>query len=196
MVENRDFPQEKIKLWTRQHSGILKDLEEHGVYRVKKEYIQMKMDTISGYFFHIYDWYTQKAQNIVEKPEGAEYPIWFSTSPEIMLQPIENTVVLELEVERKLAIITDMEKWGYVSNFWYLPLNKEDEKKFNEELKKYGISDESSLYMSSKGNFYPLLKSKIIKSWERLFDNSYSLSNISQATLWEIRKDWIVKQLK
>ena len=46
--------------------------------------------------------------------------------------------------------------------------------------------------MSDKGNFYPLLKNKIIKSWERLFEPFDEKSTLSQATVWEIRKEWVV----
>ena len=40
-------PNDKVKLWTRQHKNVLDELEKYGVYRVKKEYILEKMDTIS-----------------------------------------------------------------------------------------------------------------------------------------------------
>lgn len=77
-------------------------------------------------------------------------------------------------------------------NYWYVPLNKEDEEKHDKELKKNGIADESALYMSHKGNFYSLLRNKIIKSWNRIFETSPTQNIITQATLWEIKKEWIV----
>ena len=122
------------------------------------------------------------------RPEGAIYPIWLSTSSEMMLQPTEDTIILEIEVDRKDVIYTDVNKWGYVVNYFYLPIDPEDEEIHNKELKKFGISDESSLIMSDKGNFYPLLKNKIIKSWERLFEPFDEKSTLSQATIWEIKK--------
>ena len=126
------------------------------------------------------------------RPEGAIYPIWLSTSSEMMLQPTEDTIILEIEVDRKDVIYTDVNKWGYVVNYFYLPIDPEDEEIHNKELKKFGISDESSLIMSDKGNFYPLLKNKIIKSWERLFEPFDEKSTLSQATIWEIKKEWVV----
>jgi hypothetical protein len=182
----------KIKLWTRQNKGILRDLEECGVYRVRREYIEEKLDTIAPFYLKAYKWYTERAAQIVSKPKEVQYPIWLSTTENMMLQPTEDSVVLELEVDREYVVITDQEKWGYVINYWYVPLDREDEKKHNEELKKYGIFDESALCMGGKGNFYPLLRNKIKKSWDRLFDNNIRLCNLTQATLWEIRKDWIV----
>jgi hypothetical protein len=181
-----------IKLWTRQHQNILKPLEEFGVYYVKKEYLLEKFDTISDYYLSIYNWYIERAERIVPRPKDAEYPVWLSTSDEMMLQPTENNVILELEVPRDKVVLTDSEKWGYVSNFWYLPIDKEDEIRFNKELKKLGIGDESELYMGHKGNFYPHLRNKIIRSWERFFEENIEITPITQATLWEIRKEWIV----
>lgn len=182
----------RIKLWTRQNKGILTDLENYGVYRVKEEYIREKLDTITPFYLKAYKWYTEKASKIVSKPKDVKYPIWLSTTENMMLQPTEDTVVLELELDEKYAVITDQEKWGYVINYWYVPLDRADERKHNEELEKYGIPDESALIMSGKGNFYPLLRNKIKKSWDRLFDNKITLCNLTQATLWEIKKEWVV----
>lgn len=185
-------PDVKIKLWTRQHKNILNELEKYGVYRVKKEYILEKMDTISDYYLNLYEWYGRNAAKIVPRPDGVMYPIWLSTSSEMMLQPTEDTVILEIEADRKDVVYTVVDKWGYVVNYFYLPTDPVDEERHNEELKKYGISDETSLIMGDKGNFYPILKNKIIKSWERLFEPFDEKSTLSQATLWEIKKEWVV----
>nr|WP_312580058.1 DUF3841 domain-containing protein [Sedimentibacter sp.] len=147
---------DKVKLWTRQHKNVITELEKHGVYRVKKEYIMGKMDTISDYYLDLYEWYGKHADKIVPRPKGVTYPIWLSTSSDVMLQPTE------------------------------------DEERHNEELKKYGITSESSLITGNKGNFYPLLKNKIIKSWERLFDSFEEEGIHTQATIWEIKKEWVV----
>ena len=39
----------------------------------------------------------------------------------------------------------------------YVPLNLEDERAFNEELKRYGIENEMALVTESLGNYYPCL---------------------------------------
>lgn len=192
MVQILDDSNKKVTLWTRQHKDIMKELEEKGIYRVKKEYIQEKMDTISDYYLNLYDWYVKHAEKIVPRPDGVTYPIWFSTSSEMMLQPTENTVILKLEVDRNLVVITDSNKWGYVVNYFYLPVDHEDEIKHNKELEKYGIGDESALIMGDKGNFYPLLRNKIINSWERLFEECDEQDPSAQATMWEIKREWIV----
>lgn len=195
MTENKNKG-EKVKLWTRQHKNILNDLEENGVYRVKKEYILNKMDTISNYYLSLYDWYGRNAEKLVVRPEGASYPIWLSVSEDMMLQPTEDTVILEIEIDKDKVVYTDVDKWGYVVNYFYLPIDKEDEEDHDEELKKFGVHDDCSLIMGDKGNFYPLLKNKVMKSWERLFEPSTDENALLQATVWEIKKEWIVNILK
>ena len=192
MTTNLYNPNDKIKLHTRQHKNVLEELDKYGVYRVKKEYILEKMDTISDYYLSLYQWYGRNAAKIVPRPEGVIYPIWLSTSEELMLQPTEDTIIFEIEVDRKDVIYTDGNKWDYVVNYFYLPVDHEDEERHNNELEKFGISDESSLITGDNGNFYPLLKNKIIKSWERLFEPFDEKSSPSQATIWEIKKEWVV----
>ncbi|MFV0520408.1 MAG: DUF3841 domain-containing protein [Lachnospirales bacterium] len=189
-------PNETIKLWTRQNKNILNDLEKNGVYKVKEEYISNKMDTIFNFYIERYEWYTKRASKVVPMPEGALYPIWLSTTSDIMLQLTEDTVILELELDKNKVVFTDMNKWGYVINYFYLPLDLEDEAKHNKELKKLAIGDETALIMGDKGNFYPLLKNKVIKSWDRLFEPPKEITAEVQATLWEIKKEWIRNIIK
>lgn len=182
---------QKIKLWTRQHENVLKSIEAFGIYRPKKEFLEQKFDSIWEYYSEVYRWYIERAEKIVPRLEGAEFPIWLSVRSDMMLQAAENNVIIELEAPVDKVVFTDSEKWGYVMNYWYLPIDKRDEEKFNDELKRVGIGDESELYMGHKGNFYPHLRSKIIKSWERLFEGGEEITPTAQATLWEIRKEWV-----
>lgn len=183
----------KMKVWTRQDIRILEHLQEYGFYRCKAEYIENKMENFAEYYKKLYQWYGKRSENIVPRPDqNIEYPIWVSIDEEMQLRPVEGTVILELEIDSTQIVITDVEKWGYVVNFFYLPLNYDDLAKYNNELKRYRIADESELIMGSKGNFYPLLKKKIVDSWERLFD-PYKLSGVMQGTTWEIKKEWVQK---
>ncbi|WPC44083.1 DUF3841 domain-containing protein [Clostridium sp. JS66] len=184
---------EKIKIWTRQDASILDVLEDEGRYIAKREYIEQKLEDCAKYYLEVYSWYTRKASEIVDKPQDVKYPIWVSVTSDFMLQQTPDTVILELLVDKNLVIVTDSEKWGRIVNLWYVPLNKKDEDAYDKKLKDYGISNHSNAYMSS---FYPQLKSEIIKSWNRLFDNSYSLSNLKQGTIWEVKKEWVQRVIR
>jgi len=185
-----------MRVWTRQHLDVLETLNKFGIYRVKEKYIDIKMEEFSDYYKKLYDWYSIRAEKIVSKQdENIKYPIWVSIDEKMQLQYVPNTVILELEIEDDKIVITDMEKWGYVVNYFYLPYDNKDLMDHYKELEKYNIADEGEIAMGGLGNHYPLLKRKIIKSWDRLFED-YKLSNIRQGTIWEIKKENIISIVK
>jgi len=167
---------------------VLKDIEEKGVYRVKTASILEKYDTCSDIFMNVYKWFSKAAGAIVQKPEGVQFPVWAALEKEFSFGLTEDQVRLELEVDTENVIIFDSGKWDYILNYWYIPENKADELKYEEKLKSQGIKNKSLIYMQ---NFYPVLKREVEKSWDRLFDPSIRISDIDQATLWEIRPEWI-----
>lgn len=182
---------ETMTLWTRQVPQVWEELEKNGIYHVKEEYIRAKNDTIADYYLELYRWYTGEARKYVSIPQELKYPVWLCVTDENMLQPAKDTVILRLEVPKEQVVIANMEAWGYVVNYWYVPLNEEDAKKHAAELKRYGITEEDTLISTSKGNFYPTLKRKILSSWGRVFTMPPANNNDAVATIWEIRRDWV-----
>lgn len=182
---------ETITLWTRQVPEVWEELERTGTYHVKEEYIRIKNDTIADYYLGLYRWYTNEARKYIDIPKELEYPVWLSVTDEMMLQLVENTIILKLEVPKEKVLMANMEAWGYVVNYWYIPLNDEDAKKHAEELKYYGVTEEDTLISTSKGNFYPTLKRKILSSWKRVFTMPPANNNDAVATVWEIKKEWV-----
>ena len=180
---------DKIKVWTRQSEKILQELESSGRYIVKKEYIQEKMENHAGLYLDVYNWYAQKAQKISPKPDDVIFPIWVSVTESTRLGASEGNVFLELEVEKKDLIIINENKWGYVVNYMYIPKDDQDEAEHDALLEKYQTHD-TAAYLSP---FYPVIKSKIIKSWDRVFEDADIpvINNDMTGTLWEIRKEWI-----
>lgn len=185
---------ETMTLWTRQVPEVWEELQETGVYCVKEEYIRQKNDTIADYYLDLYRWYTKEAGKHIDIPEELKYPIWLCVSEETMLQPTANTVILKLEVPKDKVLICNNEAWGYVVNYWYVPLDDKDEAAHNAELRRYGVQ-EDELIRTSKGNFYPLLKKKIVDSWGRVFTMPPADRKDAVATIWEIRREWI-KEVK
>ena len=58
-------------------------------------------------------------------------------------------------------------------------------------MKKYGIASEDDLILTGKGNFYPLLRKKILDSWERVFTMPPTRPQDAVATAWELRREWV-----
>lgn len=179
----------KVRIWTRQNSGILKALQEQGRYIVKKEYITQKMEEHAGLYLDVYNWYALAASKLSPRPADVSYPIWVSLSPEESLGPSEGNVMIEALVDCSRLISIDIDKWGYIVNYMYIPRDEADREEHEKMLERYG-TDDCAAYMSG---FYPHIKNKIIKSWERLFDDSITLSPVKVGTIWELRREWITK---
>lgn len=180
-----------ITLWTRQVPQVWHTLAEEGVYRCKEEYIRQKNDTISDYYLELYRWYTREAKKYIEISEDTPYPIWLSVDEEMMLQPVDNTVILKVEVPLDKMLLCNNDAWGYRVNYWYVPVDKADEKKHRRELAMYGIHSDDELINTHKGNFYPQLRSKIQRSWNRVFTQMNVSSDMLVATVWELRREWV-----
>lgn len=182
-----------MEFWTRQVSAVWQTLQDKGRYYVKKEYIEQKNGDLAEYYAKLYEWYTKAARKYIYIPEELNYPIWMNISEDFMLQPTDDAVILRLEVPEGNYIICNYDKWGYRMNYWYVPLDEEDEERHNAELRKLGIASEDKLISSNQGNFYPLLKRKIIDSWKRIFTIIPSSPEITVGTCWEIKKEWVME---
>ncbi|WMJ77440.1 MULTISPECIES: DUF3841 domain-containing protein [unclassified Sedimentibacter] len=179
----------KVRVWTKQNANILGDLDKNGRYIVKREYIQQKMEDHAQLYFDVYNWYRKAAEEIAPVPDDAEYPIWVSLKESEKIPNSEGNVLLEIEVNEEDLITVDIEKWGRIVNYGYIPKDRADQREHDKMLSSYGTND-CSAYMSP---FFPIIKKKIIKSWDRIFDESITLSPVRVGTLWELKKEWITK---
>lgn len=178
-----------LTVWTRQSDKILQDIAREGRYIVKRQYIQEKMENYAHLYLDIYAWYTRKAQQFVVKPHDVEFPIWVSLTDTSRLGATAGTVFLELEVKREDLVIINRNKWEYVVNYMYIPLNEQDSIAHDALLARYQTHD-TAAYLS---NFYPAIKHKIIKSWDCIFENGagVEINHAMDGTLWEIKEEWI-----
>lgn len=182
--------EEHLTLWTRQVSEILGEIKDYGVYKVKEEYIRKKNDTISDYYLKLYKWFTGEAKKHIDVK--GDYPIWLSVGDEFRLRPVEGTVTLKLRVPSKEVLLCNYDAWGYTVNYFYVPLDEADKARHKDELTKNGLVSDDELFLTSKGNFYPLLKREVVKSWERIFTlKPTNLKACLVAVTWEIKKEWI-----
>ena len=180
-----------MQAWTRQLEQVLTELERDGIYRAKEWYIRMKNGSMADYYLERYRWYMGRAEAIVPRPAGAEAPIWLFLSDEVKLPPLPGAPLLELDIPAEKIVISDSQLWGYAINYMYCPLDKADEEAHDRALAAMGISSETALFQTDKGNFYPLLKRKIIDSWPRMFLSKPLGTFSAQGTVWELRKEWL-----
>lgn len=177
--------------WTRQVPEVWEELRRSGSYHVREDYVRAKNGPIADYYLELYRWYTGRCRSFLSFPEGLTCPIWLALTEATRLPPAEHTVSLTLEVPRDSLFIIDYDKWGYRVNHWYIPESAEDERRYNEELRRCGIDNEALLIMTDKGNYYPMIRQKIIRSWDRLFAGPSANLDANVGTVWEIKADWV-----
>lgn len=181
---------ERIKVWTKQHANVLKELEEKGRYTARKEYIKSDLQEHADLVLEVYDWLVRHSPDAANKPKDVEYPVWVSYTSEAVMLPSPGTAILELSLDPARITPVNIEKWGSILNYSYIPKDEKDAAKHLEMMEQYGVSD-AKAYMSQ---FYPQLKKVIISSWDRLFDDSIILGNDSKyGIIWEIRKEWVTQ---
>jgi len=178
-----------LRVWTRQSAKALKELREEGVFRIKRSHIRKKYGDCSETFMVCYDWLSDEASKLLEKPRGAEGPIWLALRSDFMPCPADNTVVLEMEIEKKNLLVFDVGKWDYILNYWHIPKDENDRLSFRKAMDEKGVRNQSEVMMTQ---FYPVLKREIRESWSRLFDENIRVSKNDQAICWEIRMEWVV----
>ena len=180
--------------WTRQVPQVWDELQSTGRYRVKEEYVRAKNMEISDYYLKLYRWLTNGCKSCVSAmPQDADLPIWLAMTEDQRLGAAPDTISLTLEVPKDALFLVDYDKWGYIVNHWYVPRDEADDDRHNAELKSMGIVNEAALITTDKGNFYPQMKSKIIRSWQRLFEPMPADVNLSDyvGVIWEIKPEWV-----
>ena len=102
--------------------------------------------------------------------------------------PSPGTAILELRLPRERITSINIEKWGAMLNYSYIPQDPQDARRHRQLLEDYGVSD-AKAYLTQ---FYPQIKREITASWDRLFDETIILgSEAAYGTIWEVRKEWI-----
>ncbi len=189
MAGGRSVIMGKVTVWTKQSKDILKELEETGRYTAKKKYIMTDLEEHKHLVFEVYDWLVRNTPNAKERPEDAEYPVWVSLKQETTMLKTPNAIILELSIDEELLTYINIDKWGMILNYSYIPSNENDLKAHQKMLSMYGVSDVDA-YMSQ---FYPQIKREIVDSWKRLFDESIIIHNSNNyGNIWEVKKEWIV----
>ncbi len=177
-----------VTVWTKQHENVLHVLETEGRYIAKREYIVQDLTEHAGLVLEVYDWLVKHSPGAPNKPADVQYPVWVSVAQEATMLPSPGTVILELELDPDLITRVNIDKWGAILNYSYIPADAQDAKRHRELLTQYGVSDPKA-YMTQ---FYPEIKREIIQSWDRLFDDSIILGNTNYyGNIWEVKQEWV-----
>ncbi len=180
-----------ITAWTRQDRAVWEELQTCGSYCAREAYVRAKNGAISEYYLEAYRWFTRESRKYLKIPEEVTIPIWLALTQDSRLPAASGTVSLTLEIPADQVLVVDYDRWGYRINDWYVPLDAEDEARHDAELRRCGIGNEALLILSDKGIYYPQLRQKIIRSWERIFTPSATNPSSNVGTVWMLRREWV-----
>lgn len=178
-------PREAVTLWTAQTAQVFSCIQTQGVSTVKKEYIEKKYGDTAWVFQEAYTFFRTHMERVVPKPAGAESPIWLFLDKKWVFTGTGD-YLLKLSVPKSRAVFFEREKWQKVLNLSYIGTDAADEERFETELRRMGLSSPFEAFQTP---FYPSVKAKIKKSWERLFVIETEDKEQLSAALWEIRKE-------
>lgn len=185
--------EQRITVWTRQNKKILKDLEEHGRYIADHQYIKADMEDTAPVMFMVYDWLVTHSPKAHLRPADVDYLVWVSYVREATMLPDENTVILELSIDPDIITPVNINKWGTIMNYSYIPLDTKDAARHQELLSMYGTNDVKACMTA----FYPQIKKEIIDSWDRLFDKDILMGSTAEyGTIWEVKKEWVTNIIR
>lgn len=184
---------ERRTVWTRQNRKILTDLEESGRYIADKRYIKADMEDTAPLVLMAYDWLVSHSPKRDLRPADVDYLIWVSYRRDATMLADEQTVILELAVDPEVITPVNINKWGAILNYSYIPADPADEERHKELLHLYGTSDAKACMTQ----FYPQIKREILESWERLFDPGILMgSDAEYGTIWEIQREWVTNIIR
>lgn len=180
----------EMTVWTKQNKAVIDQLDSAGRFIAKERFIRQELGDTTDIMLYIYRWLADHMPAESERPEDVAFPVWVSFSVEATMKPEPGYVVLELKVPEECVTRIDIAKWTRITNYSYIPLDEEDDKRHNRYLRELGINNADAVMTQ----FYPEIKRKIIASWDRLFDSTVSLGSTSEyGLMWEVRKEWIQK---
>ena len=175
-----------VIMWTSQTSQVAENIDRDGVSYVKKEFIDKKYGDVAWVFKTAYDFFIRKMEQKVARPKEAESPVWLFKDPK-WVDVGSGMVLMKLTIPEEELVYFDTRKWSKILNLSYIG-NPKEEEAFEAELKRQGIRDGAEVFAKP---FYPLVKRKIVQSWDRLFDIDGVDEQYLQGAVWCIKKEWM-----
>ncbi len=154
---------------TRQDPQVLENLRTKGVYTVREDFIRQKYTTITDHYASLYRMLTSMARSRISIPEGLLYPVWLSPEGTDAIPESSDDVFLRLDIPEGSYILANDEVWEHMINHIYYPADE-----------------------GSAGNFYPLLKQKVLKSWESIYTVKPQDPSHIVGLCWELREEWLI----
>ncbi len=114
----------------------------------------------------------------------------------------EKIVQLIIDIPDEDVLLSDFDLFHYVLNYWYLPLDQNDEDDFEEEYAWSGYNLHALKDVKIQTEKIMPLRLAIEKSWDRIFDLEREDNNLIyglnskksiQATFWQLKREQVKK---
>lgn len=182
-----------MKLITFQTMKAMKTLINNGYLECNEKYIELEKSSTT------YNWVLEKMQESVPNNTKVKYPIWcwvkFKTGicpPKHKGNPIEGfEVKIIFNKPKKDVFVTDFRRYSFLLNNIYIPKNLKEKSFFEEEVKKYNITEEE-LKAYVRPDKYPTHRTDkeyldICKKVRNSFDRCITYdSDVLQGCVWRI----------
>ncbi len=169
-------------LWTLQHKAAYDVMLKTGALRANEQYLFCQDDLRFAY-----NWIASEMQKrISAPPAGVRYPVWawYQLSGQ-RKRPDMRTyrdwaekgtpiVLMTVEVPDEMVLLSDFDMWHIVLANEYLALREEDDKEQYTEAEKIHSWETIFCYDAEATDYWPDEKT-------------------TQATIWEIRSEWVKK---
>lgn len=196
-------------LWTIQHYAAFEKLIKNGVLHADDDFLFCEND-----FRFAYDFIADKMiKKGLKKPDSINYPIWawYKWNGFRKRRDMRNTglamagteiVQLTIDICENDVLLSDFNTYHYVLGYFYLPLDENDDNRFEKKYTELGFELKDLNNFSIQNNKINMLRSEIENSWDRILDLNlendgfiYGLNNKKciQATFWELKLSQVIK---
>lgn len=176
----------KRVLWTSQTKEVVSILQNEGVVKVQKKFIDRKYEESAWIFQTAYQFLSQKLEQKVARPAGAESPFWLFWDPK-WAGSGANQQLLRFAIPEEELLLFDLRKWSRVLNLSFLG-TPQQQQEFEQKMRRQGIKDALDIFETP---FYPLLRQEIVQSWDQLLDTDGLEEVYVQAACWQLKKEWL-----
>ena len=182
-----------MKLVTFQSIEALKDLLDKGYLECDESKINYDKTGL------IYNWVIDKMNRSVKNTSNSKYPLWCWVKcynaicpPKRVGEKVEGfDVKITFNKDPKDVFVTDFRRYSFILNNQYIPNNKMDKELFDNELKKYNITNEELTAFVRKDKYeshrtddnFIKICGIIKQSFDRCITND---SDVLQGCIWRL----------
>lgn len=195
-------------LWTIQDYPAYEIFMDSGILIANEDFVFGK-----ELYDPAYKWlFEQMVERIGVPPQGVKYPVWAWYQWEGKRKKLDmrqsgyaergtKIVRLTIDVNPEMILLSDFDLYHFPLNYWYLSLTENEDMAFEEEYKRYDFAFEDLQDANINTSEMLMLRNKIMKSWERIFDfeleaNDWVVEPMErksiQATMWYVKKEQLV----